>query len=450
MRRMLALLLAVLFLPAAALAEAFCLDVTVDMEPDAAAEAIRQTGIFAGAENEAELAAAFVDFMDGFHIRLTTQEDAVYLDMLFDDAPLLDLSLLMTGEEYVLTSDLLDGAGFSIPAATQESVRLQRLLENTDWAGLATGMLTAAFEAFSGAQIVQTRGCFAGDAYTGGVYCDTVYLDDQLIAKALDAMMTRQAGNVVTYLGVCLGMDGDALLEQLSALHAKAAEENAHRYILRIVRDANHVLIGLSLTVMKEESQLATLSVGISENGLRIVAGLPMDAVNYWHVHDIAWAEETGADGVTKYSLSGTIKEFTAEKNLDFSMASAYITETRFTAQWTADIGMQSGGLSWKTAVSTRVGDTLIIDKTENQGLYIPGMRFANTTTYTRNGKLWMTENALLAPCSPMAVDADSLTLYSLAAADQTQINELSWTMGAELAMRLLQILPMELLLYFQ
>ena len=94
MRRMLALLLAVLFLPAAALAEAFCLDVTVDMEPDAAAEAIRQTGIFAGAENEAELAAAFVDFMDGFHIRLTTQEDAVYLDMLFDDAPLLDHVLI--------------------------------------------------------------------------------------------------------------------------------------------------------------------------------------------------------------------------------------------------------------------------------------------------------------------------------------------------------------------
>lgn len=452
MKRILALLMAALLLPACALAEAFRLDVTVDMEPETAAGVIRQSGVFAGAENEDALAAAFVDFLDGFGMHMTTQEDAARLELTFDDVSLIDLSLLMSGEDFILTSDLLDGSGFAIPMEifSQENARVLPVLQNTDWAELAVEMFTAALEVLDSAEVVHARGSFVGDAYTGGVYCDTICLDDKIIAEALDAMMTRKARNVVTYLGVCLGVDGDAWLTKLSAIHAEAAEKNAHRYLLRIVRDANQTVVGASLTILQGESQLATLSVGFGESSLRIVAGLPMDAVNYWHAHEISWAVENGADGATRINLSGELTEFTADKREDYAAAFSHVADTRLRVQWSAEAGAQGGALTWKIALSTRMGDSLALDKTENQGLYIPGARFANTATYTRNGKVWMTEKAVWAPCDALDVSTEGMTLCSLIQPDEAMMTEMALTMGGELAMRLLKVIPMQLLLYFQ
>ena len=452
LKRTLALLLVFLLLPAAALAEAFRLDVTVDLEPEAAASVIRQTGLFEGADDEAALAAAFVDFMDGLTLHMTTQEDASRLEIVFDETPLLDLTLLMGGEDIILTSDMLEGTGFSIPLEllSQENSSLLHILQDTDWADLASRMFTAAMEVLDGAEVTHARGSFNGDAYTGGVYCDTIILDDKIIAEALDAAMIRSARNAVTYICYCLGVDGDTLLQQLSATHAAAAEANEHRYIIRIVSDANEAVIGASLTVMRGEKQLATLSIGLKDNGLRIVVGLPMDTVNYWHDHEITLACETGDDGVTMYSLTGALTEFTAAKDEDFASASAHISDTRLRVQWSATVGTQGGGLSWSTVVSTRAGDSLIMDKTENQGLYIPGVRFVNNATYTRNGKVWMTEKTMWAPCDPIDASGEGLVLCDLLNPDEALMNEMALTMGGELAMRLLQVIPAQLLLFFQ
>lgn len=452
LKRTLALLLVLLLLPAAALAEAFRLDVTVDLDPEAAAGIIRQAGLFAGADDEAGLAAAFADFLDGFALRMTTQEDASRLEIIFDDATLFDLSLLMGGENVILTSDMLDGTGFSIAKEmlSQENTRLLPILQNTDWADLAGKMFTAAMEVLKGAEVTHARGSFAGDAYTGGVYCDTIILDDKIIAEALDAAMVRPARNLVTYVCSCIGVDGKALLEQLSAAHAAAAEANEHRYIIRIISDANEVFIGASLTIVQGDRQLATLSVGMMENGLRIVAGLPMDAVNYWHEQEITWSSETGDDGVTMYTMTGTLTEFTADKKEDYASAVAHIEDTRLRVQWTATIGTQGGGLSWSTMVATRVGDSLSLDKTENQGLYIPGVRLVNTASYSRNGKVWMTEKTLWAPCDPIEATGDGLILCDLVNPDEAMLTEMALTMGGQLAMRLMQIIPPQLLLFFQ
>lgn len=451
-KRILALLLALLLLPAAALAEASRIDLTLTLDAENAAEVFKATGLFAGADNEDALCDAMVDFMDGFAMSLITQDDAVRMEIAFGETPLLDLSVLMGGENLIITSDLMEGAGLSVPMAllNAENDEFARLLADTDWADMLSTMLNAAVRSFDGVQGVETRGSFSGDAYTGGVYCTTYTFDDKAVAGLVDALLTDDFRALVNAAADYWDFDGAAFLAGIDEANAKAAEENAHRYIVRLVRDADYAPVGMSVTVLRGEEQLATLSIGLASDALRIVAGFGMDDVNYWHSQVITCTQSVSEDGTATTVVNGQLTEFTAPKSDDFAYASANMTDALLTNDWSMTLAAQGSGMTWRCTSTQKQGSTGDVTGMEGQGLYLPGVRFANTCTYSTNGKSYMTERLTWAPCDPIPSDGAGLELYSLLSGDDADVTALATSVGLELAERLMKIVPFQLLMYFQ
>ena len=430
-----------------ALAEASRLEVRVSLDETNAPTVLQQLGLFSGESNQPDLCKSLAQLLKNFTMQLHMQEDATRVDFVFDGVTLLELSVLMGGENLVITSDLMDGAGLGLPmeyVTMLTDYGMANVIQNNDWLDLATRMLEAGLEVLGGAEVVRSSGSFSGDAYTGGATCTTIYLDDKIIAETLDAMMIRSARNTVTYLF------GDEFLTEFTAMNAAAAEANAHSYILRIVRDEADVLVGVSLTVLQGDKQLATLSLGIGENDLRLVAGFPLDDVNYWHHSEVTWEVTEDPTGMETLRLTGSVEEFIAQKNYDFALGEMYRTQSMFYNTWNAQVNRQGSAYSWNMSLLERAGDSLVVDKTECQGLYLPDSRLSNTVTRSHSGKVWLTVSVNWATCEEMDAEGTGLVLYDLLTLDESTANDLVYGMAMDLAMRLLQVVPANLLVYLQ
>lgn len=450
MKKTLALLLALL-LPVMALADASCFEVRVTLDGQNAAEVLRNTGLFADAADEAALYQAFVEMMDGFAVRVVTQEDAGRIVMAFDDASLMELTAIGRADGLIITSDLFDQAGILIPqqALTAQAEAFSGLLQGMDWMELLNGMLIAALPAMEGVEITTQRGAFGGDAYAGGVYCTTYTFDDADIAAILGALLTEDAQAAICAVFSCLGLDGAAFIAEMQAAHAAAAGNNAHRYIVRLVSDAQQTPIGLSAVVMQGAQQLGTLSIGLEDNELVIVAGFGMDDVNYWHCHGIRLTRTTAEDGMETIELAGVIEEFTAPKDEDFAFAMATHDETTYDRDWLLTINLKGSDATWSTEDNETLAGVATVTK-EGKGFFIGGSRFSHTVHYSAGGNAYMTERYSWAPCAEIDTAIDGFEIYDLTSGDSAMIDELGMSAISELGMRLLQVIPMELLLMIQ
>lgn len=454
MKKILALLLAVMLLPAAALAETYGLEFSVTMNAENAVDVIKSTGLFAGSNDEDGLCAAFVDLIDGIALRIVAQEDAASVALTFDETNLFDLSVLTGGEDVIILSELLNGTGFKVSKAAlaeadAEDDAFVQLMENTDWISLVTGMFSAAMEKMDGVQVTTQRGSFSGDAYSGGVFCTTITFDDAAIAAMLGAMLTDDARALVKDLGAYWEFDGEAVIRSIEEANTNAAQENAHRYILRLVYDAEETLIGASAVVMSGSKQLGTLSLGFGAEKLTIVAGFGLDDVNYWHCQEIAMTMTEGDDGMTTIALKGSIEEYTAPKDEDFAFAAATKDSTLYDLDWTAELNLQGGNATWKYASERQLSGAAATGM-KGQGMYLNGKRMTNSCTYLMGGKEYMTERLVWAPCAALDLSAEGVTLIDLTAVDDTAMSEVAFALGNELATRLLQVIPMKLILFLQ
>lgn len=451
MKKILALLLALL-LPVAAFAEASTLEMSVTMDVENAASIFKSMGMFNGATNEEELCRLFAELVDGFRMRLLTQDDATRFEMSFDETTLLDLSVLYGGENLIFTSDMMGGTGLSMPMAllNPEHDEFLTLLADTDWEGLLGGMAMAVMQQIDAVEITETRGSYSGAAYEGGVYAINVTLDDKVIAGLLNAMLTEEVRALIGKMAAYWDMDGESLLAQIDAVNAEAAADNAHRYIIRVVYDEAMNLIGLSVTVMQGEKQLCALSIGVDEAQLRIVAGFGLDDVNYWHYQEINWQETAAEDGKVSLRFWGEILEFTAPKASDFAFAIKTYTDFNMLRQWEMNVTTQGNGATWRYTVSEQMGLGAPTVRQDGKGMYMPGVRFANSCTYSWNAVEYMIEQVIWGPCDPISADGAGMELLDIMSEDVTKLQEVALTLGEEIATRLLQVMPMQLLLYFQ
>lgn len=449
-KRLLALVLALL-MPLTALAEASCFEVRVEMEADIARDVILSTGVFSGAEDEAALCDAFVELVDGIALRLVTQEDAGRFSIAFDETNLLDLGVLVHEENLVVTSDLLADRGLMIPSQqlnAQEDPFL-RLVEETDWLLLLGGVMNAAAEQLDAFECSTQRGSFSGDAYSGGVYCTTWHFDDQDIAALLTAVMTQEAQAFVRQALPALGFDGEALLAEIQQAHARASEENAHRYILRLVMDEAHMPIGASVVVLKGVQQLGTFSFGLQEDEISIVVGFGMDDVNYWHCQGIHIQQTTDDSGMTSLRLDGAIEEFTAPKDEDFAFAFATNDKALYGCGWSAQLNMRGTDLTWSISSETTADGALPV-AVMGKGFFLGGNRFSMTLEYSADGKAYMTERFTWMPCDAMDTSVDGLELFDLNSGDMALLGEIGMDLQMELTERLLKVIPIRLLLFLQ
>lgn len=451
MKKLLALLLALL-LPAVALAEAGRIDVTLTVNEENAGRLFAESGIFAGNQNEEKLCASLAKLLNGLRVSLLTQENAGRFELAVGDTVLLDLSVMLGGEDFILTSDMLNGKGLAVPLSEMqlEDDAFIRLMERTDWFGLLSGMGMAAMQSVQGVEATRTRGSFSGDAYTGGVYCTTITFDDAQIAALLNALLTDDLRTLIMQLAEYWEFDGEALLTQMLARNDEVTQANEHHYVLRLVEGEDLEPVGLSFTALRGNEQLATLSLGIENDSLHMVVGFGLDSENYWHSHKITFAQSEDDQGMKIFTVSGELKEFTSAKMNSFALASEISSEYRMKNQWQAEVRVQTGGTSWKLSSEQQMGTGTPVLGMTGQGLYVPGVRFTHIATYSMDQREIMTEKLTWAPCDPIDATGEGLELLNLLDSDGETQYELGVAWGMEIVQRLMRVIPMDMLLYLQ
>ena len=448
MKKLLALLMA-LILPAAALAQASCTEWMLTVDEELCAKIYADSGLFGGEQSQ-KLCAALAKVMNGLGVRVTSQEDGGALEVVVGGRTLLDFTALERDGQLIITTDLAPGYGLTIPVQelSAEEAEMQALLAKADWRHLVSSVAKALAEAAQGIEVTTTRGSFSGDAYAGGVYCTTVMLDDSDVAALLSCVLTEDVRAVTAQLLEAMELDAEALLAEVDAFHQRVAQENVHQYVLRFVTDEVDTLVGGSAVVMRGREQLATLSVGLDEGSMRIVFGTGMGEQNYW-LDLVIVADETAQDAVI--ALKGTIREFLGEKEEDFRMAAAVATEFLANTTWSVNVSPYQNGLTWTYSQSTTLlGGTVEIITCN--GMTIREDTLICTAKFALNDAEYMTLSLSRRPCKPLAADHSDLTLCDMSApgmAQEALLEEIGEKLGMNLIVRLLEVLPMDVLTMF-
>lgn len=443
MKRLLALVLACL-LPCAALAETMSasMKLSVNEEHLATAMTKRFADVFDGSADAGTLLSIVAQLLNGAEIGVVSQEDAASITMSLSGKQLLDFAVYTDGDAGYLTSDLMCGYALRFSVSDMENADP---VGSVDWEGVASSMVGAALQQASSIQHESTHGAFAGDAYTGGTRCETITLDDRDIAELLQAMMTPEARSAVSALSEFLGMNAEATFAQLDELHAQAASSNAHRYIIRYVTDDAYEPVGLSVTVMREEAQLATLSLGFGDGLIRIVIGAGSGEINNWYDHVIRWSWQDGTH------FSGNCVQFTGNKDEDFAYAAAVADEMISTGTWQLDVTDENGSQAWyfeHEAISGSNGS--------KEKLISISQASEQTSSFTNATMLLLDDQEVAAleikmdPADALPSMPDDLTICDLDSTDAEQLaiqQEISAMLTKMLSARLLTILPPQLLM---
>lgn len=439
MKRLLALLL-VLLLPAGALAEAWCADAALSVDEAyyaelLAAELAGLTGM--EASDAAVLAEVAAGLLNGMSLHVESQEDAALFEMQLGGKTLIDLAVHTDAEQMVMTSDLMRGYGLTLPVEEYEA---HPALGETDWQQIAAGMLQAAMQSMSGIGCTRTAGTFAGDAYSGGVYCDTWLLDDSDIAAILSSLLTADARQAVTAILEDSGMEADTLLSELDTRHQQVAERNAHTYIVRLVSDAAQQPVGLSATVLRGEAQLATLSVGIQADSLRIVLGTGGEDVNHWYDHLIRRESDS--------SWSGTVVQFTGEKDEAYAYAAAVLSDPDSLLAWTLDVTGADDGFTWRYTHDADGRGYMQPESVRSSGECTGGAFLSETELLVDDRELAVLTISA-GPGEAIPAMEDSLTLCDLTSTEEEQLllqDEIAEMLASIFSMRVMLLIPMDVL----
>ena len=146
-------------------------------------------------------------------------------------------------------------------------------------------------------------GQFAGDAYTGGQNRYTIRCTDRDFAFLLIRLLDKLEG-IEEALAPC-GIDWNEIKADLIYDFTKIAIRNENHYILRSVTDAQNQPVGFSLTALRGEEQILTLSIGIDYENLsnKVIVGFGYE--NQVYMLDI---EVEGLSVTDSVSMSGSVK----------------------------------------------------------------------------------------------------------------------------------------------
>ncbi|MBR4712015.1 MAG: hypothetical protein IKP10_08255 [Clostridia bacterium] len=175
----------------------------------------------------------------------------------------------------ILTAgSLLPGAVVAMPVS-ESSALAELLYAQTnifDILGLISAFSEAAESWQRGLLTEESVGSYAGDAYEGGTQCATSRFSDRDLAVLFSTWLTLLED---------LPAEDEALkaragleIRELRAALNERALRNEYHYILREVSDGSGRRVGLSLTMLKGDDQLATLSAAFDGDALsRLVIG---------------------------------------------------------------------------------------------------------------------------------------------------------------------------------
>lgn len=315
MKRFIALFLALL-LPFGALAETTQVTLEVQAE-EALFSALLKSGAQNGAGIDAAALEAYVSLLKTLlkdtSITMVSQENASSVSIILNGTSLMDAANYLSGSEMQTTSSLIPGYVLVEADAADSAIDAEKEQQ-------IAKDLEKVFTAWKEGLVSETTyGVFAGDAYSGGTQCTTWTITDSDIAALMSAVMTPELRGMIEQHIASEDGDQEDVLAAFDAANARVAEENKYAYILRRVEDDQEKLVGFSLSVFEAEKQLATLSIGPNEDGMRIVLGLGLKAQNYWSECKLTKSQR---DQTT--FIKGEVREWTADKSESF----AYVAQT--------------------------------------------------------------------------------------------------------------------------
>lgn len=434
MKKLLAILLAMM-LPLGAVAETYSFSFDLQTGGDAFLEFVKAAMMLDGAQETDELdqaAELIQSLLDGAGMTIRVQDDAFAAEVRFSGETLLDLAGYDVGEEVILTSAMIPG--YALTAAVEEADEQTDALAQLDWTGVLLSVLPPVVEWCGALESAEAHGVFVGDAYDGGVKCTTWTFDDQDVAALIESLLTEDVRTALYAVFSYMELDAADALQQLEERNAQVAKDNLYTYMLRLVQDTKEQPVGASLTVLMESEQIATVSVGLVENGCRVVAGLGLEQQNYWCETTLQYAAANGA-----WQTICHTREWAADKEDAFAYVSA-AKEPETDCQWR--LAAKDG--AWE--LSLLQNDAVIL--------------FANGTVDVNAGMLagklvLGAENAQLlafdfeaGPADEIpALNADLVTVSADEPADAEQFENLLNQALATLMARLIKQLPLQMIL---
>lgn len=444
MKRLLALLLA-LILPGCAAAETVGLSMSVVLDEAVfaayAKQAIQDDPQFASYDLDS-LSAAIAKSLNGLGMDVAVQEDATAVKIGLANGELLNLAIHTTQDAVYITSPMLSGYALwdELPDASDAEV----VLAETDWESVMASVAETITNRFSVIEPTVMQGTFDGDAYSGGTQCITWMLSDKDVAALVSALATEEVREaVVNLVQAVAGMDGSGLLEKFDELNAKVADADAYLYMMRIVTNDADAFVGASLTIMDKVSQIATCSVGMTDNGLKLVIGLGFAEQNYWWDFN---AKQSRQDSITY--LSGISREWLASKDESYSYVSAtnapltsYLLRCSLTQSgerllWdgTISLGTEASSEHVCSASGSYIRETGAVDCTIGLG--------GSGSSAPMRLKLRFGSVETIPP-----MDSTLKLCAAFTDADAALFEELTQKFAASLMARLIKLLPMDLIM---
>jgi len=440
MRKLICLLL-ILLLPCTAMAEAWHASTQVEVNEDCLVALL--TPLMPDDESKNEV-SAIAGILDGSELDIVVQQDGLSAAVMFGGKKLLDFTAFIRDEQMLITSGLFRGYALSIPMSSHENQ-----LESRSAALLAA--IVNAVEGLDNAQLEieqnDQAGVFTGDAYHDGAYCQTIVIEDKDIAQMISSILTDDVRAAVSAFFAELDLGSESFFTELDELNEHAAANNVHRYIIRLVEDHEHDPLGLSVTILRGDEQIATLSVGLSGTVMHIVAGMGAAEENLWYDHLIV-ADSEAVD----LHLGGTCRQFTGAKDEDYAYAAAIMEQPVSLLNWALQMEATDDVFRWhyqheaggsvypfaetvvctgsRDAVTGAISSTLSVKADGND---ISNVRFE----MSRTAEQITAPDGNLTVCDLGSTEDEQLYL-------QSEITDLAMQM---LTLRLMTILPLDLMM---
>jgi len=281
MMKRLICLLVTLLLPCFAVAEgAWEMHVTWQADADAAnAYLTKKNG-----EDSMILAAGMAELVNNLKVSLLSQQNGFQADVLYADESILSMGAFSKDDAGYAVSSLWPGYVLQVDVKEVDRAVDAWLagLMKLDWQQFYLALKEESLSRWMiSLEGLKEQGSFSGDAYEGGVRRESILFDDRDFALLVDEVLFALESFLPVDEAIVSMLGGDPY-EALRALNHDVAMDNRYDYVLRRVSDLQDADVGYSLTVLENGSQVATLSLGMLEDGVHLVWGYGMNQQNYY------------------------------------------------------------------------------------------------------------------------------------------------------------------------
>ncbi len=351
MKKLMALLMAaIMLLPVTALADATTYRYTVTIDPDyyeqmLTAELQSELGSAADMSDAISTVTDLIcGIMNASTLTVTTQDDGVHLSWEMQDSTVAEALITWTDDSLLLSTSLLPDTVLELPLSDMIAA-----VNGVDWNGIADAARQEWDAWYMSRELtLDVAGSYAGAAYEGANERIIIRFDDADVALLVDGFLMILEDNESLYSL----FDRDALqqaIHDMRRFNHEAAMNNAYSYELVIAYDSDFIsdeFVGMSLNVREGDREAWSVSLGMEDENVRLIAGFNVDGNTNYFVLTQQIEERDGDRVTTTVAAVYQVKE-----GVSYAEASADLTNAIYHAE-IVDVSRTVGtGTHYRTVV---------------------------------------------------------------------------------------------------